>query len=390
MQIIPSIKLMNSLDELTAEVNLSERYISPIANHVTQGPTLTPYFIETARDIMAKNKKLSRFGLPGSLVAAYVLEVLDQYQIHFNTDDEKDLILNAFARNAKCFSSKEYSNNPYLKAVKLPEITKSDSQLEFSNANFMPYELFIYNTPIQTQSVGKYGIVNIPPIGYFDETYSYVCLLENDVPWMSITPNEVSTMEKPIKMARGKVLTLGLGLGYFAYMAAIKPNVESVTVIEKNENIIKLFSEHILPQFGTAKDKIQIINMDAIEYINTLEDGNFDFCFADLWDSASLSEMGIYMKCREALRRFKKTNTAFWISDTFLSLFQATAFVKISNEAAKTIGARQLPFNTTSSPIELYIDNLMKNVTIKTENNLKQYLSLNYFDRAIKSTDIIY
>ena len=67
-------------------------------------------------------------------------------------------------------------------------------------------------------------------------------------------------MKLPVERAKGKVLTFGLGLGYFAYMCSLKEEVESVTVVEKDKSVIKLFNEIILPlrQIFFLQKQIQI------------------------------------------------------------------------------------------------------------------------------------
>ena len=65
--------------------------------------------------------------------------------------------------------------------------------------------------------------------------------------------------------AFGNVLTFGLGLGYYAYMVSEKESVESVTIVEMNEDVIQLFKKYVLPQFKNA-EKIKIIKADAFEY----------------------------------------------------------------------------------------------------------------------------
>jgi spermidine synthase len=101
---------------------------------------------------------------------------------------------------------------------------------------------------------------------------------------MSITPNEIETMKGPIDKALGNVLTFGLGLGYYAYMTSQKDNVESITVVESNEDVIDLFNKCVLPQFGNAQKKIKIIKADAFEYAqNYIYNGKYDFVFTDLW-----------------------------------------------------------------------------------------------------------
>lgn len=70
---------------------------------------------------------------------------------------------------------------------------------------------------------------------------------------MSVTPNEIETMRAPIARAHGRVLTFGLGIGYFAFMAASKADVESVTVVEREAAVIRLFTRLLLPQFPCAQ-----------------------------------------------------------------------------------------------------------------------------------------
>ena len=102
---------------------------------------------------------------------------------------------------------------------------------------------------------------------------------------MSITPNEMLTILPSVERSFGKVITFGLGLGYYPFMCSLKDNVESVTIVEFDENIIKLFKEHLLPLFP-INEKIKIIHADAFKYcqennINEL----YDFAFMDIWHS---------------------------------------------------------------------------------------------------------
>ena len=80
---------------------------------------------------------------------------------------------------------------------------------------------------------------------------------------MTITPNEIETMKEPVDEAFGHVLTFGLGLGYYAYMVSEKENVESITIVETNEDVIDLFNKYILPQFKNAH-KIKIIQSRCV------------------------------------------------------------------------------------------------------------------------------
>lgn len=51
---------------------------------------------------------------------------------------------------------------------------------------------------------------------------------------MTVTPNEINTIRPSVEQSRGKVLAYGLGLGYYAFHAAQRADVTSVTVVEKS------------------------------------------------------------------------------------------------------------------------------------------------------------
>lgn len=79
--------------------------------------------------------------------------------------------------------------------------------------------------------------------------------------YMTDTPYEVETNRKAIENARGDVLDLGLGIGYFSYHAKRKPEVKSVTIVEKQKEVIEL----IYPAIKDKKTKI--IHDDARKFL---------------------------------------------------------------------------------------------------------------------------
>ncbi|MCX5775906.1 MAG: hypothetical protein NTV44_06130, partial [Firmicutes bacterium] len=142
------------------------------------------------------------------------------------------------------------------------------------------------------------------------DTFSYLTVSEGDVIWMSVTPNEIETMQPVIDHVQGKVITFGLGLGYFAYMASIKDDVESVTIIENNKDIISLFNKHILPQFA-HKEKIKIISADAFEYAQKeMPKHDFDEAFVDLWHGAE-DGVALYIRMKKWERLNPRTKFSY-------------------------------------------------------------------------------
>ena len=153
---------------------------------------------------------------------------------------------------------------------------------ELGYASYRPYELFV------ADDLRAYpdGAV-LPVLGYFTRPFAYPVLTENGREWMTATPNEVNTIRPAAEAAHGRVLTLGLGLGYFAFHALLNPRVESVTAVERSTDAIRLFRERILPAFPRP-ERLTILQADAFAAAPALyQSGQYDFVFADLWHDAA-------------------------------------------------------------------------------------------------------
>jgi len=116
----------------------------------------------------------------------------------------------------------------------------------------------------------------------FDGPLEFTVLLDksscwHDV-WMSDTPMEVKTASAAIHKARGNVLVAGLGLGYVVYHMAKKKSVTSITVIEKDREIIKLIWPHLRKHIG---HKVKVIQADIYEWKPGKQ--RFDYAWFDIW-----------------------------------------------------------------------------------------------------------
>ena len=153
---------------------------------------------------------------------------------------------------------------------------------ELGYASYRPYELFV------ADDLRAYpdGAV-LPVLGYFAQPFAYPVLTENGREWMTATPNEINTIRPMAEAAHGHVLTLGLGLGYFAFHALLNPRVERVTAVERSADAIRLFRERILPAFPRP-ERLTILQADAFAAAPALyQSGQYDFVFADLWHDAA-------------------------------------------------------------------------------------------------------
>ena len=235
--------------------------------------------------------------------AALGLDIAD------NTEDA-DLFNKYFKQMTHKLDVNVYYNNPYFKNIKIPAITVGNSELRYEQ--YKPYEVFVCNDIITTPE-GR----QIPQIGFFETEFIFPAVLEYNRIWMTITPNEIETMKEAVDGAFGKVLTFGLGLGYYAYMVSEKAEVTSITIVESNEAVIRLFSRYILPQFKNAP-KIKIIQADAFEYAHEhMPKEAYDFVFTDLWHDVS-DGLDMYLRMKEYEPQNPSTVFSYWIEKSIV------------------------------------------------------------------------
>ena len=225
----------------------------------------------------------------------------------FWTTFVSDMTINGM-ESAMVFDQAYFDANPYFANITIPG--KKIGNISLGHGDYEKGEVLMWS-PLCPRFFGHLNYP-MPCIGLMKEAVEYPVLLENELPWMSITPNEIETMRQPIDEASGDVLTLGCGLGYYAYMVAEKENVSSVTIVENNPAVIEIFREYILPQFPHG-DKIRIVQADAFEYLRGITDGQFTYCFADLW--ANSADIAPYLKVRRICDRFTETKVSYWIQD---------------------------------------------------------------------------
>ncbi|MGG6312288.1 hypothetical protein [Paenibacillus macerans] len=224
--------------------------------------------------------------------------------------EDKTLFIAYFDPMVHLLDAGEYARNPYYRNIRIPAAKIGGSELKYETCK--PYEGFVCGDILQTAE-GR----QIPQIGFFETEFKYPAVLEQDRIWMTITPNEIETMKEPIAEAFGRVLTFGLGLGYYAYMVSEKDNVDNVTIVEINEDVIRLFKQYVLPQFKHAP-KIKIVQADAFDFARTRLTGEaFDFVFTDLWHDVS-DGIDLYLKIKQVERQHPDTVFSYWIEKSML------------------------------------------------------------------------
>ena len=153
-----------------------------------------------------------------------------------NSSEERRLIMDYIIPSVRILDAKRYTENPYYKRV-APKDGYTEKNWEFKWEKYPPYRAAICDDMII-----KEDFKEIPPLGFFDEELLFPAVLEDGNEWMTLTPVDVDTCDQAIEDAHGRVITFGLGLGYYAFMVSEKDNVESITVVERSQDVAELFT----------------------------------------------------------------------------------------------------------------------------------------------------
>lgn len=251
---------------------------------------------------------------------AIVAILSEAFGLDYKSEEDRRLIRDYLPRSVTLLDAEKYRSDPYYQNVKIENVTEGEWELRWES--YKPYRAVICEDMVFD------GYTEFAPLGFFTKEFSFPAVLEGSNEWMTLTPVDMDTSREAIFAARGRVITFGLGLGYYAYMAARKSSVESVTVIEKSEKVIKLFNKYILPYFECG-DKIRVICADAFEYAErVMPSENYDVAFVDTWRDAS-DGLPMYerMKPLEALS--PKTEFHYWIERFILSRRRALLLEKM-------------------------------------------------------------
>lgn len=119
---------------------------------------------------------------------------------------------------------------------------------------------------------------------------------------MEDTPFEIKTHMNFMLRANGNVLVTGLGLGCVVRGLLANPNVEHVTCIEKEKDVLDLVQPHM------PTDRLTIIHADALEWTRKNKE-LFDFAWHDLWTCEESGEPSLsfwhaecLMNCRSRVK----------------------------------------------------------------------------------------
>lgn len=269
----------------------------------------------------------NNFSLKQNKNAQFAREFLNFFDYELDTREDKKLFKQYVEPAIKELDLKIIKNNIYYKTIKPQKIKDNNYVLEYKK--YYVLQPFVY----EDVKVDNEYYQEISSIAFSEEELPYLVLAKKNINWMSITPNEIVTMQKSINEAQGNVITFGLGLGYYAFMVAEKENVTSVVVVENDATIIKIFKENILPLFRNKK-KIKIIQSDAFSYCKTNDINQlYDYAFVDIWHSAE-DGLPLYLKFKQFEKK-QKCTFSYWLEESIICLYRRLLLILIEEQLEK-------------------------------------------------------
>ena len=321
---------------------------------------LFSYCLENRFSIDPKEVQILKEKYHASSLDIYKDKLLEFLELDENEDEDIDRY---FLSSINVADINKYLSNPYYQNIKINNVKFAKYELGLDH--YLPYELFPYND----MKIEQGSFIELNSMSFFEKDFSFISLNYKGKTWMSITPNEIETMEESIKSAHDKVLVCGLGLGYYPYMISLKDNVKEITIVENDKNIINIFNEYILPQFE-HKEKIKIIESDALEYLKNEED--YDYAFIDLWHNP-LDGVESYLKCK----RLEKDNKeySYWIESSLIALLRRCMFTLIKEQLEGYKDKEYLKDNSETDRIINKYYFKTKNIVISSLEELHDILS---------------
>ena len=217
--------------------------------------------------------------------------------------------------------------NPYLSNIKVPRVSSNDFHL--SNKRIIRPG---YITKYKCKSRDLETLQQKNSYFICDDSLRFPSLIEGDsnTCWMTVEPFEIESFRPFIEEASGNILLIGCGLGYAAYMLSEKENVNSITIIDNNQDVLELFNNHLLPQFKN-KNKIHTIQDDGIKYLKENDLSIYDHVNVDIWYD-TVDMIYPYLRCLEIEKANPEVNFSYWLEEELKEQIQKTILAAIAND----------------------------------------------------------
>lgn len=147
---------------------------------------------------------------------------------------------------------------------------------------------------------------------------AYHVLMEHDAggklwqPIFTTGPREQEGVYLGARFAHGHTVVLGLRLGMTAYSCCLNPAVTRVTIVEPDEEWIRIFTA---VTHGSAlsdpciREKWQMLTQDALT-VNSAQLGTVDHLLVNIWDGLTPETVVPYIQ--QVVRRLRPQSLYFW------------------------------------------------------------------------------
>lgn len=290
---------------------------------------------------------------------------MNQEVLHRNSD-----LISAMYHYTKELPSDYITENPYIRNLSL--IPGNDGSFTFSSHKINAYVPFAYGP------VKQYREKEVQPAAYFNEALRYPVIMKDGKNFFSMNGQSLLEYDSLLKPVSKEVLICGLKAGYLTYMLERKQSVTSITVVEHNAEVIRLFKEQILPQFENP-GKIHIIHEDAYEYLKR-EETYYDWIINDLYqDFHDGLDSLIRMKTIE--NTYTHTRFLYWkdgdMLDTIRAALLADMAASLSPDYDRSLN--EMVTDQQSQALIHQIHKVFENYRIDT---VRDYMDL-YDDRKL-------
>jgi hypothetical protein len=138
-------------------------------------------------------------------------------------------------------------------------------------------------------TLGHWALKHVPSItqyGYFQDWQGIEemdALFYDEVTWMSTARDEIDSQAPHVATAFGHVVVMGAGMGVVIYNLLPMPQVERVTLVERDPQVIELLRQSNDFEQWPKIEKLQIEILDALEYHPARL---VDHLYVDIWPTA--------------------------------------------------------------------------------------------------------
>jgi len=132
-------------------------------------------------------------------------------------------------------------------------------------------------------------------------------LLRDEELWMSLTPMELESQAPHYLAARGHTVIMGFGMGVLTYNVIQNENVDRVTVIEIENEVVDLIDDSADMLSWPNIGKLDFVYEDALDW---KPKSHIDVVLADIWPN--LGEDSLRPDMQQIYKNVKPTTIAGW------------------------------------------------------------------------------